>query len=90
MKDIFSVIVGAVGVMMSLGYYPQAYKIWKTKSARDISLSTYYIFALGTFIWTLYGIYLKDLVIIASFSIGIIGSWLVLGLSLYYKKREKQ
>ncbi|MFC1720916.1 SemiSWEET family sugar transporter [Patescibacteria group bacterium] len=82
------IFVTFMGVLMSVGYFPQAYKIWKTKSARDVSLFTYGIFSVGTFVWTLYGVYINDLPIILSFIVGIIGSWLVLGLSLYYKDKK--
>lgn len=81
------ILVTVMGVLMSVGYYPQAYKIWKTKSAKDISLFTYTIFAIGTVSWTMYGIYLRDIPIILSFVVGIVGSWLVLGLTLYYRRK---
>lgn len=80
-------IVTLIGILMSIGYYPQAYKIYKNKSAGNISVSTYIIFSIGTSVWTLYGIYLKDLPIVFSFAIGVFGSWSVLALALYYRKR---
>ena len=83
------IFVTILGVLMSLGYYPQAYKIWQTKSAEDISIPTYIIFSFGTFVWTLYGIYVKDPVIIFSFGVGVIGSWLVLVLTLLNRKISK-
>lgn len=81
------IVVTLIGIMMSVGYYPQAYKIYKTKSAKDISLYTYIIFGIGTLVWTLYGIYLRDLPIILSFIFGVVGSWLVLGLTLHYRNK---
>ncbi|PIQ91729.1 MAG: hypothetical protein COV70_02130 [Parcubacteria group bacterium CG11_big_fil_rev_8_21_14_0_20_39_22] len=84
----WEITVTVLGIMMSIGYYPQAYRIWKTKSSKDISLYTYGIFSIGTFVWTLYGFHLGDLPIISSFIIGVIGSWLVLGLSLYYRRNK--
>jgi len=80
------IIVTSIGVLMSIGYYPQAYKIYKNKSAKDISVPTYIIFSVGTFVWTMYGLYLNDLPIILSFVIGVIGSWSVLVLALYYRR----
>ncbi|MCR4283957.1 MAG: SemiSWEET family transporter [Parcubacteria group bacterium] len=80
-------IVTLIDVLMSVGYFPQAYKIYKNKFAGDISILTYIIFSTGTFIWVLYGIYLKDLPIVFSFAIGVFGSWSVLALALYYRKR---
>jgi MtN3 and saliva related transmembrane protein len=86
--ELIQIIVTGMGVLMSVGYYPQAYKIWKTKSVKDISLYTYSIFSVGTLVWTIYGFYLGDLPIVFSFIIGVVGSWLVLGLTLYYRRNK--
>ena len=82
------ILTTIVGVVMSLGYFPQAYTLYKTKSATNISIPTFIIFALGTFIWTIYGFVIHDLVLIFSFIIGVVGSWLVLGLAIYYKNKD--
>ena len=78
-----------MGILMSVGYYPQAYTIWKTKSSQNISIFTYTIFSVGTLAWTIYGFYLNDLPIILSFIIGVVGSWLVLGLTIYYRRQGR-
>ena len=82
---LFEVFVTAVGIIMSLGYFPQAYKIYKSKSARNVSFINYIILSIGTLTWLVYGILLKDVVIIISFVVGVIGSWLVLLLLLKYR-----
>lgn len=84
---IISWLATITGVLMSLGYYPQAWKILKSKSAKDISVPAFIIFAFGTASWLLYGLYLGDMVIILSFGLGVVGSWMVLGLSLFYGKK---
>jgi MtN3 and saliva related transmembrane protein len=76
------------GIIMSFGYYSQAYKIYKKKSAKDVSLLSYIIFSFGTLVWLLYGIIIRDLTIILGFSLGVIGSWLVLFL-LIIKRNKK-
>ena len=86
----FQILTTLAGTAMSLGYYPQAYAIYKKKSTENISLFSYTIFAIGTLIWMLYGFYLHDWTIIASFVIGVIGSWLVLGLTLYYNRKNRK
>lgn len=83
--EIFQVVTGIVGVVMSLGYYPQAYKIWKLKSASEISFINYLILSVGTLVWFIYGLLLKDIIIMISFAVGVIGSWLVLFLMLRYR-----
>ena len=70
------IITMIMGIMMSLGYYPQAYKIYKSKSAKDVSLPTFVIFGVGTVTWTIYGFYTKDLTIILGF---LVGFWFVVG-----------
>ena len=82
---ILKILVAVVGVLMSLSYFPQAYLIYKNKSARDVSLLSFSIFAFGTVVWVIYGFALNDMSIVASFSLGVIGSWLVLALKLIYK-----
>lgn len=88
--DWFDTLVTVLGVAMSCGYYPQAYALWKRKSAGDISLLSYSVFVVGTITWTIYGFYRQDSAIIWSFIIGAIGSSLVLGLALYYRKKNTQ
>ena len=80
--------VTVVGFAFSIGYYPQAYKIFRTKSAGDISLSSFVIFVIGTTVWTAYGFYERNPTIILSFVLGMIGSWLVLILALYYRHKS--
>ena len=79
------IITIITSIAMSAGYFPQAYKIWKLKSAREISLTNGIVLSIGTMIWLIYGISIKDWVIIISFIIGVIGSWTVLALTLRYR-----
>jgi len=90
MLQIFQIVTVITGIIMSIGYFPQAYKIYKHKSAESISLLSYIIFALGTLIWTAYGVFTRDFVVVVSFSIGVVGSWLVLLLALRYRKGSKK
>ena len=87
-KFILEFLVSVFGVLMSLGYYPQAYTIWKERSSKDVSLLSYMIFAAGTSIWTIYGIYTNSWMIIISFFLGAIGSWTTLILILKYRKKK--
>jgi len=44
------------GVINGFANVPQIYKIFKTKSAKDISITTYIILTIGSVVWILYGI----------------------------------
>ncbi len=83
--EIISVLAAGIGIAMSLSHFSQAYKIYKTKSAKDISLVFIFIFTLGAFIWLSYGILIQDIPIILSFAIAVLGTVSVLVLTLRYR-----
>jgi MtN3 and saliva related transmembrane protein len=54
---------------------PQVIKIWRSKSAKDISLAMFSIFSIGVFLWLIYGLFIDSLpVIIANFVTLILAS----------------
>lgn len=59
---------------MGLAYFPQAYKIFKRKSAKDISLLTYTFFGFGIIIWLIYGISISNYPIIISNVVALLGA----------------
>ena len=53
-------ILGLIGGSLScITFVPQIFKTWKTRSVKDISVSTFLIVLLSTVIWIGYGV-LKD------------------------------
>lgn len=72
--------------MMSLAYFPQAYQMYKNKSGYNISIPTFLLFGIGTLLWTIYGITIRDYVLIISFLPGVLGSWLIVFLTIKYRK----
>jgi len=78
MADILAHLASIAGIAMSLANYPQAYKIYKTKSSKDISLLTYIILVIGGLIWLLYDISIRNFPIIITYSFGTFSSFLVL------------
>lgn len=53
---LLAVLATIFGVVNGFANFPQIYKIFKTKSAKDISITTYIILTVGSFVWVLYGI----------------------------------
>ena len=87
MADILTYLASIAGIAMSLANYPQAYKIYKTKSAGDISVLTYLILVFGGAIWLFYGISIKNFPIIITYSFGVFFVLLVLvGIFKYRHK----
>jgi MtN3 and saliva related transmembrane protein len=49
-------VLGLVaGFLTTVAFVPQVTKIWKTKSAKDVSLPTFAAFAAGVLLWMIYG-----------------------------------
>jgi MtN3 and saliva related transmembrane protein len=80
-------IVGlSAAVLTMFGFLPQAIKIYRTKSVNDISLMAILQLTVGIFLWLLYGIHLKNFVIILANSVTFLILVAVLVLFFKYKK----
>ncbi|HQW83584.1 MAG TPA: SemiSWEET transporter [Ferruginibacter sp.] len=79
-------ILGLVaGTITSITFLPQVIKIWKTKSAKDLSLAMLALLMLGVSMWLLYGILVLDAAIIYTNSMVLIMSLVMLFFKLKYK-----
>ncbi len=55
-------IIGLIaGACTTFSFVPQILKMWKSKSAKDISLGMYCIFSTGVILWVIYGAYINSL-----------------------------
>jgi MtN3 and saliva related transmembrane protein len=87
-NELFSIIVLISGIVMSLGHFVQARKMFLRKSAKDISLGFILIFFCGSLIWLTYGFLIKDIVITLSFGIGALGTSLLLLLKIKFDGKK--
>ncbi len=69
----------------TFAFLPQALKVWKTKSTKDISLYMFLIFTLGVLSWLIYGFIKLDLPLILANAITLILSMFILIFKLKYK-----
>ncbi len=77
------------GVFLAFSALPQAIKIFKAKSARDVSPIPYCITLVGGTIWVLYGLEIQNLPITLANIIGVVISVLVLvGWYLYGRVKK--
>jgi len=52
-------VLGLVaGMFVALGLVPQILRVWKLRSAQEISLSFNLLFLIGTTLWLAYGLFL--------------------------------
>ncbi len=65
-------IVGLFGAFLSgVTFFPQVYRTWKLKSAKELSLSMILIILLSNIVWLIYAFDKQDIAIIsANFFVG--------------------
>lgn len=50
----------AAGFLTTIAFIPQVLKIWRSKSADDVSLATFLAFTVGVALWLAFGILQKE------------------------------
>lgn len=79
-------IFGTVaGTISSITFLPQVIKIWKTKSAKDLSLWTLFFLALGVSLWLIYGILKADAPLIITNAIVLSMIFIMLYFKILFK-----
>ncbi|MDD1690972.1 MAG: SemiSWEET transporter [Methanoregula sp.] len=79
-------IIGYIaGALTTISFIPQVVKAWKMRETRDLSLAMLVLFAVGVFLWTLYGVWVDSLPIIAANMITLVLILVLLCLKFRYK-----
>mgnify|MGYP001273360882 CR=1 FL=1 len=91
MKEIYlpNIIGSIAGVLTTIAFLPQLYKTWRSKTAEDISLSTFILFVIGVFLWCIYGFEIHSYPVILANIITLIISILIITLKLIYVNSNK-
>ncbi len=79
MINIFGYIAAT---LTTISFLPQAIKTIKTKNTSGISLAMYSIFTTGVGFWLIYGILLKNPIIITSNAITLVLTAIILGIKI--------
>tara|TARA_Y100001968_G_scaffold92197_1_gene82900 strand:- start:111 stop:386 length:276 start_codon:yes stop_codon:yes gene_type:complete len=72
--------------LTTVAFLPQLYKIWKTKSADDVSLIMLIIFIIGLICWIIYGLNIDSIPILVANIITFIFNFSILILKITYSK----
>jgi MtN3 and saliva related transmembrane protein len=86
-----SPVVNAIGlaaaVCTTVSFVPQLVRVWRLRSAREISTIMFSVFSLGTFLWLVYGICLRALPIILANAISLVLALAILALKLRFDRK---
>lgn len=72
------------GGLTTVSLIPQVTKIWKTKSAKDVSLKMFITFCVGVALWLTYGVLQTEIPIIVTNAVTLVLGLSILGMKLKY------
>jgi MtN3 and saliva related transmembrane protein len=81
-SDVLGMIAGT---LTTVSFVPQVLKIWRSRSAGDISFGMFLLFSLGVVLWLMYGIAIHSLPVIVSNVVTLVLSVSIIVMKLYFK-----
>ncbi|HUB20681.1 MAG TPA: SemiSWEET transporter [Acidobacteriaceae bacterium] len=77
----------AAAVCTTVSFIPQLVRVWRLRSAREISLVMFSVYSLGVLLWLVYGIYLRAAPIILANAVALVLSLAILALKLRFDRK---
>lgn len=74
----------AAGFLTTISFVPQLLKIWKSKSAEDVSKKMFLAVAAGVALWLVYGIILGEWPIIVWNAVSLVLACAILALKIKF------
>jgi MtN3 and saliva related transmembrane protein len=82
---IWTIIGTTAAILTTLAFIPQIIKVLRTKSASDVSPITLVQFSIGVTLWLIYGLHIKDTIVVAANGVTLVN--IIILLRLYFKYR---
>jgi len=83
-------VVGYVAAACTTAaFVPQLVRVWRLRSARDISLVTFVVFSAGTAIWWLYGVLIGSWPVIVANGVTLAIALTILALKVRYDRQPR-
>ncbi|MBW4515397.1 MAG: SemiSWEET transporter [Timaviella obliquedivisa GSE-PSE-MK23-08B] len=73
------------GTLTTIAFLPQLLKVWRSKSAKDISMTWLVTFSGGILLWLIYGLLLGQLPIVLANAVTLGLTGVILGCKLKYR-----
>ena len=78
-------VIGTVaGTLTTAAYLPQVIKVWRSRSAGDISLQMYLLMVTGSVLWVTYGVLMMAWPVILANGVSLIFTAIILAFKLRY------
>lgn len=76
------------GIQTTVAFLPQVLKVWRSKSAQDISLATFSIFTSGVVCWLIYGLLIDSFSITAANMVTLLLAASIVVMKIRYDRRD--
>jgi len=86
MDGLITGIGSLAGLLTTAAFIPQVWKIYQTKSGKDISGRMFWLFSVGIALWLVYGMLLGSIPLIVSNLVTLVLSLTVLALKYRYSR----
>lgn len=84
-------ILGLVaGTCTTIAFVPQVRQVWRTRSARDISIGMYSVFMIGVTLWLAYGLIAHAMPVVISNGVTLVLAGAVLAMKLLFERAENR
>jgi MtN3 and saliva related transmembrane protein len=83
--DMITITGFAAAALTTGSFLPQAIKTIQTKDTSGISLFMYSLFALGTLLWMLFGLFSNNMPVFIANAVTLIFACIILGYKIKYK-----
>lgn len=83
--DLITLLGLFAAILTTISFLPQMWKIWQTKSAKDVSFIMLITFMSGLFLWFIYGIILGAWPIILANGVTLSFNFIILWLKIKYR-----
>ncbi len=75
----------AAGLLTTVAFFPQLVKIWRSRSADDVSPAMFVIFTTGVGLWLVYGVLIESWPVMAANAVTLALALAILVLTLRYR-----
>jgi len=84
-------LIGSVAALCTTAaFVPQVARVWRLKSAEEISLTTFLVFSFGTLFWLVYGLLIHSLPIILANGVTLALSVTMVSMKLHYDRGPRR
>ncbi len=89
-RGVIEAIGACAAVSTTVSFLPQLIRVWRRKSADDISLAMFLLFSFGVFCWLVYGIGIGSGPIVAANAVTLTLALAILFLKLRFSRPKTE